>query len=298
MKKLLSALTLLLISQYSLANIHILTCEPEWAALAFELTGNNADIVSATTANQDPHTIQARPSLIAKARDADLLICSGAELEVGWLPILLQKSANPKIQVNTTGYFMATHFVSLLDKGQRADRSGGDIHLEGNPHIHPNPYNLLKVADGLLPVLIQLMPEKKDELIKNHQQFTNNMQAAIQKWQPLLQTLHNMPIVVHHDNWIYMNQWLGLTKVATLEPKPGVPPTTSHLIELLSTLKQTPAKLIIYTGYQDSKPSLWLSEKTGIKAVMLPASVDDWKQQGALIKWLDSLVNLITENSK
>jgi zinc/manganese transport system substrate-binding protein len=293
MRKLLMVFILAFISPLSLAGIRVLTCEPEWAALATTLAGANVDVYSATTAQQDPHTIQARPSLIAQARQADLLICSGAELEIGWLPLLLQKSANKKIQTNAAGYFMAADHVELSGKVRTADRSAGDVHLGGNPHIHTNPHNMLKVADALLPVLVQLLPGQSAELRQNHAVFTQKMQSALIQWQPLITALNGKKVVVHHDNWVYLNQWLGLNKVATLEPKPGVPPTTGHLAGLLMQLKNNPADIIIYTDYQDSKPAQWLSAKTGLPALQLPSSVSEWQQPDALIQWYGELLTLL-----
>ena len=293
MKKSIVTFLLFLLSPFCFAKVHILTCEPEWAALANTLAGDYVDIYSATSAMQDPHTIQARPSLIAHARKADLLICSGAELEIGWLPLLLQKSGNPNIQPKTLGYFMTSNYVPLLEKGGQADRSAGDIHLAGNPHIHTSPYNVLKVADALVPVLTQLLPEHAEQIKKNHAAFTAKMQQSLATWQPILDQLHGKKIVVYHDYWVYLSAWANLEKVASLEPKPGVPPTTTHLTELLGQMKREPANLIIFANYHDKKPAQWLSSRTGIPSVELPSSVYEWEKPDALIQWYDQLLHLI-----
>jgi zinc/manganese transport system substrate-binding protein len=136
-------LLLLCMTQPVQAGLNILACEPEGAALAQELSGDLVTISSATTAYQDPHFIQARPSLQARARKADLLVCTGSELELGWLPILLRSSGNPRIQAGSPGYFMASDHVRLLGKPKVVDRSEGDIHAGGNPHIQTDPRNLL-----------------------------------------------------------------------------------------------------------------------------------------------------------
>lgn len=294
MKKVFIMLSLLLASQASLAGIRVLACEPEWAALALALSGKEVEVFTATTARQDPHVIQARPSLIAQARRADLLICSGAELEAGWLPLLLQKSANRRIQPGQPGHFMASQYVTLLDKRVIVDRSAGDVHMAGNPHIHTSPLNLLAVADALLPVIQQLMPDQASELQENHAAFTHKLQAALQRWQPQVHKLHGLRIVVHHDNWAYLNDWLQLEKVATLEPKPGVPPSTAHLASLLRQLQQQPADLIIHTTYQDGKAAQWLSARTGIPALTLPATVENWQEPDALLHWHDQLLKQLS----
>jgi len=172
----------MLSSQQALAApLSVFTCEPEWAALVTEIGGNQVDVSSATTSMQDPHQIQARPSLIAKVRQADLLICSGAELEVGWLPVLMQKSGNPKIQSGSNGYFMASDYVELLDKPAVADRSEGDIHMAGNPHIHTSPMNMLRVATALTERLSVLSPENKSLFERNHQHLVQSFNDALAK---------------------------------------------------------------------------------------------------------------------
>jgi len=284
----------LLLSQLALAApLSIFTCEPEWAALVTEIGGNQVDVTSATTSMQDPHQIQARPSLIAKMRQADLLICSGAELEVGWLPVLMQKSGNPKTQPGSPGYFMASDYVELLDKPAIADRSEGDIHMAGNPHIHTSPLNMLRVAAALTERLSALSPENKTLFEKNHQQLVQSFNDAQVKWQPQINALKNKKIVVYHHYWVYMEKWLQLQQVAALEPKPGLPPTSAHLSELVSQMASNKADIILYATYNDSKPAEWLSSKTGIPIAAVPATVEDWKTDNALIHWYETILNTL-----
>src|SRR5215207_33040 len=147
-KTLLLALVALACAQAH-AVLNVVACEPEWASLATELGGDKLKVTSITTALQDPHHIEARPSLIARVRGADLLVCTGMELEVGWLPVLLQQSANPKLAPGAPGNFEAGRFVVPLDVPARLDRSDGDVHAGGNPHIHLDPRNIMKVATAL-----------------------------------------------------------------------------------------------------------------------------------------------------
>ncbi len=291
MKQLLSFFILGLLSQSSLAAINILACEPEWAALATALGKESVKVHSATTYQQDPHHIQARPSLIAKARKADLLICSGAGLEEGWLPLLIRKSNNTKIQAGNTGYFIATEHVSLLGKTMNVDRSEGDVHGLGNPHIHMHPDYMLQVASALSSTLSQIEPDKKADFAKNLVEFTAGIQQMKNRLQSKIDTLQGKQLIVHHDSWVYLCEWLGLEKVATLEPKSGLPPSTSHLSGLLKQFKDKPAYSIIYSSYQDGKPAEWLSKRSNTPAIMLPYSVDDWKQSGSLASYYESLIN-------
>lgn len=276
------------------AKVNVFACEPEWAALVKELGGTEVTVYSATTAQQDPHHIQARPSLIAKARRADLLVCSGAELEIGWLPLLLRKSANPQIQPGQPGYFMAADQVSLLNKPTVLDRSMGDVHGDGNPHIHLDPDRLLHVAVRLAEVLGQVDSDNEQVYQRNLQHFTSTWQQAMARWRNKALPLHGQSVVVHHDNWVYLEQWLGLNRVATLEPKPGVPPTSGHLSMLLSQLQEKPANVIVYAGYQSDKAARWLSSKTGIPTRALAFSV---AKDETLIVWFDRLLNQLLEST-
>jgi len=255
------------------AKVNVLTCEPEWAALATEIGGSEVKAASATTGLQDPHHVQARPSLIAKARRADLLICTGAELEIGWLPLLLRKAGNPKIQAGQPGYFIATNYVNLSGIPTVADRAAGDVHSQGNPHVQTDPRNLLPVADALAERLSQIDPDHADGFEQRRQAFHDRWIQLIAAWTQRAAPLRSKSIVVFHESWPYLEGWLGLTQVATLDPKPGIPPTSGHLSALLEQLKRHPASLIIASAYQDPKPTQWLSSRTGIPAVRMPFTV-------------------------
>jgi zinc/manganese transport system substrate-binding protein len=296
LKRLILFLGAIILSQQSLAQLSVFACEPEWAALATEIGGDQVNVTSATTAMQDPHQIQARPSLIAKMRQADLLICSGAELEIGWLPVLLQKSGNPKVQSGSPGHFMATDYVEMLDKPAVADRSEGDIHMAGNPHIHTSPVNMLRVAAALTERLSALSPEHKTLFENNHQRFMQSFNKALAEWQPKIKALKDKKIVVYHNYWVYLENWLQLWKVAALEPKPGLPPTSGHLSELVSQMATNKADIILYATYNDSKPAEWLSGKTGIPMAAVPATVEDWKADNALLHWYETILDTLIKS--
>ena len=255
------------------ADLHILACEPEWGSLAEELGGNQVAVVTATTAQQDPHHIQARPSLIAQARRADLLVCTGAELEIGWLPLLLRQGNNPAIQPGQPGYFLAADYVPMLGIPTRLDRAAGDIHPAGNPHIQTDPRNIGRVATALAERLASLDPDHADGYQSRYQAFSDRWQAAIGRWEAQAAPLRGVPIVVHHESWIYLASWLGLRQVGTLEDKPGVPPSSAHLARLLVQLQDAPARCVVRAPYQDSRPSEWLAKRAKIPAVVLPFTV-------------------------
>lgn len=258
------------------ATLKVFACEPEWAALAVELGGPLVDAYSATTALQDPHQIQAKPSLIARVRNADLVICTGAELEIGWLPPLLQQSGNSKVQPGQPGNFAAADFVRKLDVPTQLDRGQGDVHASGNPHIQTDPRNIAAVAVALAKRLQQIDAAHATEYAANQAKFDTAWQAAIARWALQAAPLKGMNVVSQHKAFVYLYDWLGLKEVAVLEPKPGVEPTASHLKEVLTALKATPAHMVLYAAYQDSRPSDWLQKNAAageINAVMIPFTV-------------------------
>lgn len=285
-------LTLLLITPLvTQADLRIFACEPEWEALARELGGEKVDVSSATNALQDPHYIQARPSLISKVRRADLLICSGAQLEIGWLPMLLKKGNNPKVMPGSEGFLEASQFVKRLDVAESVDRSQGDVHPQGNPHIQTDPRNMLLVAEALSKRLAELDPANADSYQNRMADFRERWTAAIAEWDKRAAVLRGKRVIAHHKSWVYLENWLGLVEVATLEPLPGIPPTASHLSNLVQQFGHKGADFIIRAPYQSDKPSEWLSERTGIPAVMLPSTVGGSEQATDLFSWFDDIIN-------
>jgi zinc/manganese transport system substrate-binding protein len=278
------------------AAVQVFACEPEWAALATEIAGDKVEARSATNALQDPHYIQARPSLIAGIRRADLLICSGAGLEAGWLPVLLNKGNNPRVQPGQPGNIVASDFVTRLEIPALLDRAQGDLHAQGNPHIQTDPRNLALVANVIAQRLQQLDPANAQGYRQGLAEFQDEWGRAVARWQAQAAPLRGKPIVTHHKSWAYLENWLGLNEVATLEPKPGVPPSAAHLQELLSLLQATPAALIIRTPYQDPKPSEWLTRQTGIPNAALPFSVGGAPGADNLYSLFDTTISILLDN--
>jgi zinc/manganese transport system substrate-binding protein len=274
----------------AMAVLNVFACEPEWAALATELGGDKVSAVSATTALQDPHQIQARPSLIARIRNADLLVCSGAELEIGWLPLLLTQSGNARVQIGSPGYLEASQYVRKLEVPRVIDRSLGDIHAGGNPHIQTDPRNIAKVAAVLTERLAQIDANNAAAYRARAADFDKRWQAAIARWEQEGARLKGVPLVEHHKGFTYLIAWLGMREVADLEPLPGIPPTTSHLAQLVEQMKRAPAKMIIYSSYDDPRAAQFLSQRTGIPAVMLPFSVGGTDRAKDLFGYFDDLI--------
>jgi len=271
--RILTVLWLASIGTPGFAAMNVFACEPEWGAIVNEIAGDKAKVYVATTAQQDPHHVQARPALIARARTADLLVCTGAELEVGWLPLLLTKGANPSIQVGQPGYFEAARQVTLLEVPRVLDRSLGDVHAAGNPHIQLDPRNIAKVADALSARMAQIAPADAETFRARNRDFQNRWSAAIERWEAQAAPLKGMPIVVYHKNMSYLEAWLGLREVGTLEPLPGIPPAPSHLAELIAKLRADPARAIVYAAYQSPQAAQFVSEQAKAPAVMIPFTV-------------------------
>ena len=272
------------------AAVNVFACEPEWASLARELGGDKVSAFSATTAMQDPHHIEARPSLIARLRNADLLVCSGSELEVGWLPLLLTQSGNGRLQPGSPGYIEASQFVRKLEVPRVLDRSLGDVHPGGNPHIHTDPRNIAKVAEVLAQRLAQVDPGNAALYRQKETEFQKRWQAAIARWEAQAARLKGVPLVEHHKGFSYLIDWLGMREVGDLEPKPGVPPTTAHLAQLVEQMKAQPAKMIVYSSYDDPRAAQFLSQRTGIPAVMLPFTVGGSDRAKDLFGFFDDLI--------
>jgi zinc/manganese transport system substrate-binding protein len=255
------------------AAVRVLACEPEWGALAQELGGNLVDVAVATSALQDPHQIQAKPSLIARARNADLVACTGAELEIGWLPVLLQQSGNAKVQAGQPGHFMAADFVRKLDVPGQLDRSQGDVHAAGNPHIQTDPRNIALVATAMAARLQAIDPAHAADYARLQADFNARWQQAMARWTAQAAPLKGLPVVSQHKAFVYLYDWLGLKEVAVLEPKPGVEPTATHLQNVQAALKAAPARMVLFAAYQDSRPSDWLGKNAGIPVVKIPFTV-------------------------
>lgn len=255
------------------AALNVFTCEPEWGALAQELGGDKVSVYSATTALQDPHRIEARPSLIARIRSADLLICSGSELEIGWIPLLLTQSGNSKVQLGNPGYFEASQYVVKLEIPKVVDRALGDIHPGGNPHVHTDPRNIARIAQALEDRMAQIDPGNAESYHSRGKSFRERWQAAVARWERQAAPLKGLPIVVYHKDFSYFINWTGMREAGSLEPKPGIPPTPSHLAELIDQMKRAPAKMIVYSPYSSPQAAEFLSSRTNIPAVMVPFTV-------------------------
>ena len=277
--------------------LNVFACEPEWGSLLHELAGDAIQVDVGTSALQDVHVIEAKPSLIAKVRRADLIVCTGAELEVGWLPQLIRQSGNSKV-ASGPGYFLASDQITTLEKPAKLDRSEGDIHPGGNPHFQMDPYRMLAIAKALDARLAEFDPAKAATYKQRLDDFSTRWQAAIKGWEAKAAPLKGRKVVVHHWSWIYLLTWLNMEQIGALEPKPGVPPTSSHLAGLVDLTKASNALAIISAAYQDPKPGQWLSERTGVPAVILPFTVGGDDRSKDLFGLYDSTIDKLLAVAK
>ncbi|MFQ5982353.1 MAG: metal ABC transporter substrate-binding protein [Woeseiaceae bacterium] len=294
MRRLLATLWLSLLPWTANA-IEVFACEPEWGSLVEELAGDTANITVATTAAQDPHRLQAKPSLIAATRRADLLICTGADLEIGWLPLLLRRAGNPDIQPGRPGHFLAADFVRKLEIPAMIDRSQGDIHPQGNPHIHLDPDNISRIADKLSERLGTLDPANGSDYLGRLQGFQDRWEQATVGWEERGERLDGLRLASHHRSFSYLADWLDLDIVATLEPKPGIPPSAAHLASLLERLSPNPPAAVIRTPYANEKPSAWLSERLNVLALRLPYTVHASEGPKNLFELMDATIAILEE---
>ncbi len=253
--------------------VNIFACEPEWAALG-QVLAPDAKVTSATHAYQDPHYIEARPSLIARLRRADLAICSGAALEAGWLPALQQRAANPDVQSGQAGMLFVAEVVETIGQLEAVPFGAGDVHPEGNPHLHLDPERLRQAGAALSQRLAQVDPERAGEYRADYLRWSLAWQQRLEDWRQRAEPLRGQKIVVQHSTFDYLWRWLGVEVIADLEPKPGVPPTPGHLASLVSKVEAEQPLAIVHSWYQDPQSAQWLAQRTGIPVLALPSTTE------------------------
>lgn len=264
--------SLFCISSNASAKLNIFACESEWAALTKEITKDKANIYIAVKPNQDAHHLQARPSLINQVRKADLLVCNGADLEIGWLDLVIQNSRNNKLTKGNVGHFLAADHVNLLEVPTELDRKHGDVHAAGNPHLHLDPANLLIIAAKLTNNLVLTDPENEAFYQENLKVFSAKLKQQLKLWQKQAEQLAGQKIVVIHKRYIYLIKWLNLNRIATIEKLPGISPSIKHLKEVERKLQGQAGVLALVAPFDNSSYVRWLEDNSKSKIVNLPYS--------------------------
>lgn len=294
----LAALALCLGALPAQAALRVLATTPDWAALVTELAGDKVNVYTATSAFQDVHRVDAKPSLVARARTADLVVATGADLEIGWMPVLLQDSGNTRIQPGSPGYFEAAPLVHLLEVPSAVDRSMGDIHPLGNPHVTLDPRNIAIIAKALAARLVLLDSANAAFYTARYQEFQTRWQQATVQWEAKAAPLRGVGVVVIHRDQVYLCNWLGLKELAAIEPKPGVPPSAGYLVELVTKLEASPPKMILRNAYNDPKAAEWLSQRIHAPVVLLPYSVGGTAEAKDLFGLFDDTINRLLAGAK
>lgn len=289
MKRLLLVL-LVLTAMPAAAALRVFATVPEWGALAQEIGGDQVQVFTATTGLQDPHRVDAKPSLIARARSADLLIATGAELEIGWLPPVQRESGNSRIQSGQPGYFEAARHVSMLEIPARLDRADGDVHAGGNPHIQTDPRNFLKIGAALTQRMKELDPANAAAYQAGYAAFAGGWHASLARWEKAAMPLKGVPVITQHKAWAYLFDWLGLREVGTLEPKPGVEPTIAHLSQVRDQAANSHPRMVIRAAYNSARPAEWLSAEAKLPIVVLPFTVGGTPEAKDLTALFDDTV--------
>jgi zinc/manganese transport system substrate-binding protein len=272
------------------AQLKVVTSTTDLYDIAKQVGGNKITATHIGEGYQDPHFIEAKPSFVLQLRDADVWAFVGLDLEIGWMPLLLQGARNPKLQPGKPGYVDASRVITVLDMARgNVDRSQGDVHPLGNPHYWLDPENGRRIAKLFRDTFSQLDAKNASTYAANAEAFTKRLDAAEQSWKADLAKIKGQPVVAWHTSWRYFAEYTEMNIVGFMEPKPGVPPSPSHLAGLIQTMKQTGAKVIVMEPFYDRKTADFVASKTGAKVLVLPPSVGG-------TKGLDDYIQLMTND--
>ncbi len=283
-------LLLLLLPLALFARINIAVSYPYISAITKSIGGEHIKIVVLAKGNWDPHFVVPRPSLISKVRNADALIMNGGQLEIGWMPALLRRAGNPKTNIGSDSFLNLSRHVKLLNKPTTVDRAGGDIHPDGNPHFHLDPQNIIILAKTIEQFLLSIDAEHSDIYKKNYENFSSSWQKKMKIWQEKMDAKKGMKVIQFHNNLAYFNKAYGLETIGTIEPLPGIPPSSRHVIKTIKLIKEQKPCCILHDVYHSTKTAEFIHKKTGIKIILMPHDI------GALetIEDLTSLFDYLT----
>ena len=276
--------------------LNVVTSTTDMAALTQEVGGDKVNVDSIAKGYQDPHFVEAKPSFLLKLRQADLLISVGLQLEIGWLPPLITQSGNPRIQVGAGGYLDASQFAQILEIPQgTVTRAEGDVHPLGNPHYWLDPDNGRRIAKGIAGKLGDLDPGDAAYFQQRFQDFDKRLSAAEQKWDGEMKPYRRRKVVTYHRSFPNFAQHFGLDVIGYVEPRPGIPPTPSHTLELIQLMKRENAKVVLVEPYFDLKTPQSIGRATGAQVIVYLPSVGGEKQVTNYFELFDYDINLLTK---
>lgn len=265
---------LLLVSFTSQAALSVVTTTQDLAALVEAVGGDQVKVHSLTSGTSDPHFAVAKPSMIRKVFGADLLLVIGADLEVGWLPALLQSARNRQVQPGNPGYLDLSAAVPLLGKlNGPVSRAMGDVHAKGSPHYWLDPRNGVRMAQAIAARLSELDPEHQAMYQQGYAEFTQRMTEQLAKWQAALAPLQGQSVIAYHKSFIYLADAFGFHIVDEVEPKPGIAPSVASLSTLATRIKTEQIGLLIMEPYYERRSAVYLAAQTGIRTAVIPQSV-------------------------
>jgi zinc/manganese transport system substrate-binding protein len=273
------------------AKINVVATLPDYGAIAREIGGDNVDITVLAKPTEDPHFVDARPSFVVKLRQADVLIDGGAELEIGWLPPLLQNARNPKIELGQPGRVQASVGIRLMEVPEQLTRAAGDVHAMGNPHFMVDPIIAKAVAQHIANAFSAVDPAHTADYQANEKKFEATINAKLQEWGAKLLPYRGQSLVAYHDSWVYFAHRFGFNINIFLEPKPGIPPSPSHLAEVIAQMKTQKIKVIIVEPYHNRKIAEKVAQSTGAKVVDFAQFPGALPNTDTYVKLIDALVN-------
>jgi ABC-type Zn uptake system ZnuABC Zn-binding protein ZnuA len=286
---LIAALGVALLAAPAAAQLKVVTSTTDLADLARQVGGAKVRVTHVSEGYQDPHFAEAKPSFVLQLRNADVFAFVGLDLEAGWMPVLIQGARNPKVSPGGAGYLDVSRAIEVLDRARTpVDRSMGDVHALGNPHYWLDPDNGRKIARFFERKFSELDPKNSEVYAANRNAFEDRLNAAEKAWRPSIAIIKNKPIVAYHTSWKYLAEYTGMNIVGFMEPKPGVPPSPSHIAALIQEMQRTGAKAIIMEPFYSRKDADFVASKTGAKVVLLPPSVGGLRGQK-----IDSYIDLL-----
>lgn len=288
-------IAVLLAAPPGLAKLRVVTSHADLAAIALAVGGDRVEVANLCEPTQDPHFVDAKPSLMLKINKADLVVVVGLELETGWLPNLLMGARNPDVMPGRDGYLDTSTLVERKDvPAGRVDRSQGDLHPGGNPHFTRAPASGLRIAAGLARRLARLDPDGASTYRRNYAAFERQLKAAMKRWEKSLQPYRGAELVGYHKSWVYFAEWLGLKLELFVEPKPGIPPNPGHVAKVLKLMKARGIKALLQEEYFPGATSRLLASKTGAKLLRMPGGAHIEKGE-SYVAYVDRQVRMVVK---
>lgn len=275
------------------AQLNIAVTYPYIGELTKTIGGDKVNSVVLARGNWDPHFIIPKPSLISKVRQADGMIINGGQLEIGWLPPLINRAANPKVAVNAETFLNLSSHLHLLHKPHSVSRAGGDVHPDGNPHFSLDPKNILVLATAIRNYLSKIDAANAKIYDVNYENFVGDWKKKMLVWQAKMETKKGMKVIQYHDALAYFLKAYGIQNVGTIEPLPGIPASSKHTIELIRLIKEEKVSFILHDVYHTQKTAKYISSQTGIQVVVMPQDIGALESIDSLTSLFDYLCDAI-----